>query len=161
MPTNQTKIYNQLLELLYNSERENLNSIRKVYDRDFCNDSVNKFKHYQVIPTPAEGVDVMDRQFKHLTTVITDEKTRKREFESDRAIRIHWIKHHLEGKCEIVAFKVEDEKRVYLLDKSEKYVIVLEPQRNNEILYLLTAYRLQSSNYKKIMNKYDKRGTPI
>jgi hypothetical protein len=161
MPTNQTKIYNQLLDLLYNTERENIASIKKVYQRDFVDAGDNKYKEYPVVPTPAEGEDVMERQFRHLTTIITDEKTKKRTFESDRAIRLHWIKNHLQGKCQLISFKVDDERRVYLLDKPEKYVIILEPQRNNQILYLLTAYRLQSSSYKKIMNKYEKRGTPI
>ena len=100
----------------------------------------------------------------YLTRVVVDEKTKKREFESERAIRIHWIKHHLERHHtlnNVLTFKVEDEKRVYLLDKSERYLIVLEPLRNEEAYYLLSAYKLLPSNYKKIMKKYEKRSKPI
>lgn len=161
MPTNQIKVYNQLLELLHGNFKDDLNSIRKVYDRDFCNGVQNKFKSLPVLPTPAEGENEMDRLFRHLTTVITDKKTNKREFESERSIRLHWIKHHLDGKCQIEVFKIEDEKRVYLLDKAEKYVIILEPKFKDTVLYLLTAYRLQSDSYRKIMNKYERRGIAI
>jgi hypothetical protein len=161
MPTNLTKKYNQLLELLYGSERDNLSSFRRVFDRDFGNGIVNTFRGLPVEPTTADGEDAMDRLFRHLTTVILDKKTRKRAFEGERSIRVHWIKHHLEEKCALIIFRVEDEKRVYILDKVERYVIVLEPKRNNESYYLLTAYKLQSSSYKKIMKKRERRGTSL
>lgn len=159
MPTNLTKVYNQLLELLYHSTAQNLQSIRRVFDRDFGNVIVY-CRHIPIQPTPAEGEDAMDRLFRHLTTVVTDEVTRKREFESERSIRVHWIKYHLEEKSpdKLLMFKVEDENRVYLLDKAERYVVVLEPLRKVNAYYLLTAYRLLPGNFKKIMKKYEKRG---
>ncbi len=110
MPTNLTKVYNQLLELLYLSTAQNLQSLRRVFDRDFCNGTVY-CRDFSIRPTPAEGEDTMDRLFRHLTTVITDEATRKREFESERSIRLHWIRFHLEEKApdKLLVFKVEEE----------------------------------------------------
>jgi len=163
MPSNLLKIYNQLLELLYPSLIQNIRSIRRVFDRDFVQLLQIKLRAVPILPTTAEGEDTMDRLFRHLTTHIIDEKTRKREFEADRSVRIHWIRFHLEEKApdKLIIFKVTDENRVYVLDKAEKYVIVLEPLRNKEAYYLLTAYHLLPANYKKIMKKYEKRGEPL
>lgn len=161
MPTNLTKVYNDLLDMLYTSEGENIKSIRGVFDRDFGPGKQVRFRSAYVYPTTADGQDTMDRLFRHLTTCVVNESTKARKFESDRSIRIHWIKHHLEkGEDPILVFEVINEKRVYLLDKDEKYVIVLEP-KSVDNFYLLTAYRLESSNYKKIMNKFERRGKKI
>jgi hypothetical protein len=163
MPSNLLKVYNQLLELLYPSLHQNIQSIRKVFNRDFIDLLQIHLRTIPILPTTAEGEDTMDRLFRHLTTHITDERTRKREFETDRSVRIHWIRFHLEEKApdKIIIFKVADENRVYVLDKAEKYVVVLEPLRNKNAYYLLTAYHLQPANFKKIMKKYEKRGEPL
>ncbi len=162
MPTNLTKVYNQLLDLLYPSMGRNLQSIRSVFNRDFCNDII-LCRGVKIEPTPADGEDKLDRLFKHLTTVTTDEKTKKREFESERSVRIHWIKYHLEEKApdKILVFKIIDENRVYILDKEERYVVILEPLRNVASYYLLSAYRLLPANFKKIMKKYEKRSSTL
>jgi len=119
MPTNLIKVYNQLLELLYPSMQQNLKSLHRVFERDFSN-GIIYCRGITIEPTPAEGEDRMERLFRHLTTVITDEKTKKREFESERSIRIHWIRYHIEEKSpeKLLVFKVEDENRVYLLDRT-------------------------------------------
>jgi hypothetical protein len=164
MPTNLIKKYNELLELLYARHSDNIKSIRAVFDRDFNGHSGIKFYAKNIEPTPSDSEDKIDRLFNHLTRVVVDEKTKQREFESERAIRIHWIRHHLEKHvsfANVLTFKVEDEKRVYLLDKTERYVIVLEPLRNEEAYYLLSAYKLLPANYKKVMKKYEKRSVPI
>ncbi len=151
MPTNLTKVYNQLLELLYQSTAQNLQSLRRVFDRDFCNGVIHS-RNIPGQPTPSEGEDTMDRLFRHLTTVVTNEATRQREFESERSIRLHWIRHHLEEKSpdKLLVFLVEDENRIYLLDKAERYVVVLEPLRKVNAYYLLTAYRLLPANLRKL-----------
>jgi hypothetical protein len=158
MPTNLLKVYNQLLELLYPSLPENIGSLYRVFNRDFCNVAIH-CRGTRVEPTPAQGEDNMQRLFRHLTTVITDEKTKKREFESARSIRLHWIRYHLEGKApeKLLGFKVQDENRVYLLDKVERYVVILEPLRNVSAYYLLTAYPLEPASFKKILKKYETR----
>ena len=162
MPTNLIKVYDALLELLYPNERANIQSIKAVFTRDFCADQPASLRTVPIHPSPAEGEDKVERLFRHLTTVITDEKTRKREFESDRSIRLHWIRYHLEEKkADLSIFKVEDENRIYVLNKDKRYVVVLEPLRNVRAYYLLTAYRLQESNYRKILRKEQKRGQPI
>lgn len=163
MPTNLNKIYNDFLELLYPSVVQNLQSLNRVFRRDFCINVPVLFNQVPVFPTPVDGEDSIERLFRHLTTVVTDEKTKKREFESQRSIRLHWIRFHLNRTKpnNVVTFLVEDENRVYILDKDERYVVVLEPLRKLNAFYLLTAYKLQDSNYRKIMNKYSKRGEVI
>jgi hypothetical protein len=161
MPINLIKEYNQLLDLIYPSHAQNIQSLRGVFNKDIASNIPLSFRGKEIHPTTShDGEDAMDRLFKHLTTVITDEKTRKREFESERSIRLHWVKYHLdESKAErFLVFSIEHERRTYLLDKDEKYVIILEPKRNLDSLYLLTAYKLEASNYRNILTKYDKRG---
>ena len=162
MPTNLLITYNNLLELLHRSHNANLASFRGVFNKDFADNRVS-FRGLPVLPTPEEGVDTMDRQFRHLTTVVVNEQTRKREFETKRAIRLHWIKPHLEERIQanIIFFNVPDEKKTYILNKTERYVIILESKNNGQFYYLLTAYSLHDSGYKSIMNKFERRGVPI
>lgn len=49
--------------------------------------------------------------------------------------------------------------RTYIYDKDENYVIVLEPLRNSNEYYLLTAYHLRGKDKSrdKIMKKYKRR----
>ena len=47
--------------------------------------------------------------------------------------------------------------RTYIYDKEQKYVIILEPYRNKDEYYLLTAYHLTGPNKKKIENKYKRK----
>ncbi|MCE2771514.1 MAG: hypothetical protein LW711_16105 [Saprospiraceae bacterium] len=49
--------------------------------------------------------------------------------------------------------------KTYFYDNDEKYVVVLEPLRNKNEYYLLTAYYLTGKDIKrdKIMAKYTKR----
>ncbi|WP_143072804.1 hypothetical protein [Parapedobacter indicus] len=102
----------------------------------------------------------MDRVFRHLTTVVVDQAVKKREFETARSIRIHWVKHHLEERKQDVirVFTVLNENRVYVLDVTERYVVVLEPLRKLQAFFLLTAYHLEDSRYRNLMNKCEKRG---
>lgn len=160
MPSNLLKIYNKHLEMLYGSMAQNIASLRAVFNRDFSGANF-LFKDHPIKPTTAEnGEDSMDRLFRHLTTVIVDQATKHREFEVERSIRIHWIKHLIMNwhNNNIVIFKIPDENRIYLLDKNEKYVIVFEPLRNGTAVFLLTAYKLEPSRYKNLMRKYEKRG---
>lgn len=164
MATNLLRVYNQLLEFIYQSENDNLTSIRRVFNRDFIENAPLIHKGKILLPTPNEnGEDTMDILFRHLTTKTIDEKTKKRSLDMPRAIRIHWIRHHLlETIPENLEISfVQDEKRVYILDTVARYVIILEPLRDNISLYLLTAYNLEDSNYRKIKKKIEKRGTAL
>lgn len=160
MPSNLLKVYNQLLELIYPSQAQNIQSLQRVFNRDFVELLQLKLRGTVILPTTAEGENSMDRLFRHLTTRIVDEATKKREFESERSIRVHWIRFHIEEKApaKILLFKVEDENRVYVLDKTERYIIIFEPLRKIDAYFLLTAYHLKNSNYRKLIKKYEKRG---
>lgn len=49
--------------------------------------------------------------------------------------------------------------RTYIYDSAEKYVIVLEPLRNNVSYYLLSAYKIlgKDAQRDKIRKKYRRR----
>ena len=94
----------------------------------------------------------MERLFRHLTTMITDKATNKREFDMSRSVRLHWIKYHIEEKK-------KDGVRTYIYDQDELYVIVLEPMRKKDEYFLLTAYHLEGKDKArdKMKRKYERR----
>lgn len=163
MAFNLIKEYNQLLELSSFTEYLRTLSLRQIFKRDFeeCNQII--FNQKPVTPTPIDGEIKMETLFSHLTTVMVDKVTRKRVYDNHRAIRLHWVKYHLNhSKNEnMYLFSVKEPEgyRTYFYDKDEKYVVVLEPLRNKDEYYLLTAYHLTGSDAKrdKIMSKYKKR----
>ncbi|MCF6270989.1 MAG: hypothetical protein L3J41_14850 [Melioribacteraceae bacterium] len=160
MPLNLIKKYNQLLDLDYLSEKERITSLINIFNRDIRDNSSFKFRTKQVNPISTE-TDAMELLFKHLTTTIVDIKTRKREFETNRSKRLHWVKFHIDETdiSKILVFSVEDPNgiRTYIYDEAEKYVIILEPYRDENEYYLLTAYYLTGRNKDKIKRKYKRR----
>lgn len=161
MPFNQIKRYNQLLELKTLNPIQKKRSLQLIFDRDITNNLSFKFNKKQINPTPIDGEIKMKTLYTHLTTVITDKKTRKREFDNDRAIRLHWIKYHIDTsirtKNTILIFSVKEPegKRTYIYNKAEQYVIILEPLRTKNEYYLLTAYHLRGKDAKR--NKFEKK----
>ncbi|MDD3945184.1 MAG: hypothetical protein PHS38_10775 [Bacteroidales bacterium] len=154
MPTNLLKVYNQLLELNSLNEAQRRASLKGIFNRDIVHNPDFSFRKKKINPTPAEGQDTMERLFTHLTTVITDKVTRHREYENARSVRLHWLKHHIEEqKAENIIFSVEEPEgiRTYIYDRDEEYVIVLEPMRNGEEYYLLSAYHIEGKD--KARNK--------
>ena len=84
-----------------------------------------------------------------------------------RSVRLHWIRYHIEEikKNEMEVFSAQERVkgktvfRTYIFDVTEKYTIVLEPQRSRGY-YLLTAFYLHKDHgikqmRKKIDNKLD------
>ena len=165
MPLNLLKTYNQLLDISSFNEFQRKKSLKGVFDRDITNNRNFKFRQKQIIPTPAEGVDAMERLFAHLTTVTVDKNTNKREFDIERAVRLHWIKYHIEEckKDSVIVFSIKEQERIrtYIYDIDEKYVIILEPMRDlsKKEYALLTAYyeRGKDKERSKIMAKYKRR----
>lgn len=163
MAFNLIKQYNQLLELNSFSEYQRKELLRRIFKRDFegCNQII--FNQKLVTPTPVDGEIKMDTLFTHLITVMVDKVTRKREYDNHRAIRLHWVKYHLNNSKNenMLLFSVKESKgyRTYFYDKDEKYVIILEPFRTKDKYYLLTAYHLTGSDAKrdKIMKKYERK----
>lgn len=159
MPTNLIKTYNQLLELNSLDEHQRMSSLKRIFNRDFVNNADFSFRKKKLNPTPSEGENTMERFFRHLTTVITDKATRKREYDPSRSVRLHWVRFHLEErkKDNISVFTVEEPegKRTYIWDKDEDYIIVLEPLRNKDEYYLLTAYHMEGKD--KTRNKMAKK----
>ena len=161
MATNLLKRYPELLEIMHLSVQARNLDLRGVFDRDIQNNSSFRFKNKQINPTTKDGEIPMDTLFHHLTTVVTDEKTKKREFDIDRSVRLHWIKYHVEEKKKdkMLIFSCNEPQgiRTYIYDKEQKYVIILEPYRDKDEYYLLTAYYLTGRNDKKIENKYKRK----
>lgn len=134
MPFNQTKIYNELLDILSLNEAQRTKSLRLIFERDFV-DKSPVFQKKEIYPTPqANGEIPMDTLFRHLTTEMQDTQTRHRIFEKDRSMRLHWVRFHLGEKKRdnMLLFSVKEPEgyRTYYYDKDEKYVIVLEPMRD-------------------------------
>ena len=163
MPFNLLVKYNSLLSIEGMTVPQRKKSLKGVFDRDIRNNSDFSFRKKKINPTTADGEDSMERLFKHLTTVITDKKNRRRDFENSRSIRLHWIKYHLEElkKENIYVFSVEEPegKRTYIYDKEEEYIIVLEPLRMKPEYFLLSAYHLEGKDKarNKMMKKYGRR----
>ena len=163
MPFNQTKIYNELLDLIALNDRQRIRSLRLIFERDFMS-STPMFKKKYIYPTPQNNGEIpMDTLFRHLTTEMTDKSTRKREFELDRSRRLHWVRYHLDNKKKdnMLLFSVREPEgiRTYFYDIDEKYVIVLEPLRDGRSYYLLTAYYVKGKDAQrdKMMKKYKRR----
>lgn len=164
MPFNLTKKYNDLLDLLGMNERQRIESLRRIFNRDIEDNPVFTFNGKPIYPTPKEnGQIAMENLFNHLTRKEVDKETHHREFDMSRSQRLHWIRHHVERrkKDNMLYFSVAEPRspRTYIYDINEKYVIVLEPRRNRSAYYLLTAYHLEGKDAarNKIMNKYKRR----
>lgn len=163
MPLNLLKKYNQLLGLAAMNEYQRESSLKSIFDRDITNNPNFLFRGKQLNPTPADGQNSIDGLFMHLTTVITDKHTKRRDSDMARSVRLHWIRHHIEEnkKDNIFVFSVAepDGTRTYIYDKDEHYVIVLEPMRKKDEYYLLTAYYLEGKDKarEKMMKKYKRR----
>jgi hypothetical protein len=150
MPFNQIKIYNQLLEISGLNPHDRNISLKAIFDRDFTNKHPVYFNGKQVIPCPNDGVIEMETLYRHLTTVVTDKNINQREFDIHRSNRLHWVRHHIDGKKKhnIICFSIKEPNglRTYLYDEDEKYVIIFEPRIQKNIYFLLTAYHLRGKD---------------
>lgn len=157
MPLNLTKKYPELLDILSLSPHDRNESLRRIFNRDIEDNIGFAFRGSKIYPIKTDGKPDMNREFMHLTTErvkVLDESGKaitKNEFDLDRSMRLHWIRHHIEERSpsNIIVFSVQerdkakrqDEIQTYIYDKVEKYVIVLRCQRKGGY-YLLTAYHL-------------------
>lgn len=161
MTLNLLKNYNAHLDIAALSEAHRKTSLQGVFNRDFII-ATPLFQGKRITPTPIDGEIPMQTLFTHLTTVITDQKTRKREFEMDRSKRLHWVKYHLDlsKQNNVLVFSIKEPEgnRTYIYDIDEKYVIVLEP-KPTDVYFLLSAYHLKGKDAarNKILKKYKRR----
>lgn len=160
---NLTKKYNQLLELAMLAPEQRKQSLLRIFNRDIAQNDNFNFRSKKIYPITKEEQDRMETLFVHLTTEKVDYKENKREYDSFRSERLHWIKYHIEENKQdnMLIFSIDDVKygiRTYIYDVIEKYVIILEPYRNGQSYYLITAYYLQGGGDKnKIESKYKRR----
>lgn len=163
MPFNLLKKYNELLELGALNEFQRKQSLIRLFDRDFTNNPNLSFKGKAITPTPIDGDIKMSTLFTHLTTEVVDRATKKREFDRYRSVRLHWVRFHIDcqKKDDVIHFSVKEPEgiRTYIYDITEKYVVILEPLRNIDAYYLITAYHLSGKDAKrdKILKKHKRR----
>lgn len=177
MPFNQLKIYPELLDIAYLSEKERYRSLKGIFDRDITNNNGFSFQGKRIFPIKSDGKLDLDREFFHLTTEEIEQENengkmeKHRVFDIHRSQRLHWIRVHIEEKIQdgskILVFSVaerdkrarKDIIRTYIYNKTQKYVIVLEPQpRSLSAYFLLTAYYLDRKYGEKALDKkYKKR----
>ncbi len=169
MPTNLLKVYPDLLDILHLANHARTNSLRGVFNRDIERNVNFKFRLKQIHPILIDGEATMSTLFNHLTREEIVETNadgtffKKRIFEKDRSMRLHWIKYHIEEtkKDNIEIFSIierdlkkrKDVTNTYIYDLKEEYVIVLEPQRSGNDYYLLSAYYLNKEYGHKTMQK--------
>lgn len=174
MALNLPKTYNQLLEIIHFSEADRMVSLKRIFDRDITDNACFNFRGKLIRPFKVDGTPSINTLFGHLTfrtEVLTDEKGKKIKsrstFDFKRSERLHWVRYHIEekNKAMIEVFSYldriggRDVVRTYIFDESEKYVIVLEPQRSKTDYYLITAYYLteEEGGIKQINRKSKKR----
>lgn len=163
MPLNLLKTYNELLDLASLSEPQRIASLKGVFNQTIINRQPIVFNKKIVIPCPNDGVIEMETLFRHLTTVITDRATNKREFDMSRSKRLHWVRYHIDCEKEnnMMLFTVKEPEgyRTYWYDVDEKYVVVFEPNVKQNVYYLLTAYYLEGKDAQrdKIRKKYKRK----
>ena len=171
MTLNLTKKYPELLEIMHLNEHQRIESLRRIFNRDIQDNPAFQFRTKQVRPIKIDGQASMDTLFNHLIKEETEETTpdgkvikKRSDFEKDRAMRLHWIKHHI-NECkstnmDIFSYEERikgrgDVVRTYIFDMDKDYVIVLEPQRSKADYYLITAYYLNKTwGKKQIMKKH-------
>ncbi|MDD7915485.1 hypothetical protein [Polaribacter ponticola] len=169
MPHNQIKKYPDLLEIMHYSEFQRKKSLRAIFDRDITDNDKFIFNKKIIRPTKIDGEIDLGTVFNHLISEDYFEKdengktVKSRVFEKDRAHRLHWLKPHIEVKIKDTVFhfsvmerdpkKRKDVPRTYLLNTTQKYVVVLEPQNSGLDYYLITAYYLNKKYGLKQMKK--------
>lgn len=174
MPFNAIKKYNDLLELNSLTEHERKDSLKVIFDRDIADNDDFTYNLKIIRPLKKEGVIDVESLFKHLTyktedTVEKGKVIKKRDvFDFERSKRIHWILPHIKKKtkdAEVVVFssltriRGKNVTRTYIHNRTEDYVIILEPQRSGLDYYLITAYYLEKryGGHKTISKKYKNR----
>lgn len=177
MPFNLMKRYPDLLDIAFMTEKQRYTSLKGIFDRDITDNEGFSFRHKRIYPIKSNGRIDLEREFFHLTTEEIEETdiggkvVKHREFDIHRSQRLHWIRPHVEerihdGSAVVVFSALERDKksrkdlvRTYIYNKTQKYVIVLEPQPKSPMAYfLLTAYYLNREyGEKAIRKKYTKR----
>lgn len=167
---NLIKKYPDLLDIIHLNEYQRKKSLKEIYERDIVNHPNLCFRGKTIRPIKdKDGQPATDTLFHHLTTEKDEskegKKNKRRNFEIDRSMRLHWILPHLEEQIEgdIEVFSCEervdgkDVINTYIYNKEQKYVIVLRPQRSEQDYYLLSAYYLNKSYGVKVMKKKMKK----
>lgn len=168
---NLLKKYPELLDLAhYPNETQRNEVLKAIYERDIEDNPSFKFREKRIYPIKDDGSVEMARELMHLTCKeVEEDEVKHRVFDIHRSRRLHWIKPHMEettGEADIEVFSIverdqknrKDIKRTYIYNKTQKYVIVLEPQlRSGNAYYLLTAYYLDEDYGEKMMKKKMKK----
>lgn len=166
MPLNLLKKYPDLLDVVSLTGGALKASLHRIFNRDIVENPSFSFRGKRIYPIKSDGELDLQREFMHLTThvEIDDNGNERRFFDRFRSERLHWIRPHAEeavSDSKIEVFSVEERDfrkrqtivRTYVYNITRKYVVVLEPYRNETAYYLLTAYYLDKTYGEKQMQK--------
>ena len=176
MPLNLLKIYPQLLDLGYMTKEQRTESLKRIFKRDIEDNPGLNFRAKIIRPVKGEEPS-MQILYTHLTCedILVENEDgssyKKREFEIDRSLRLHWVRYQIEERkkdnVEIFSVEERDQRKrknvikTYIYDLDQEYIIVLEPQRSGTDYYLLTAYYLNRKEGQKSMRKKMKKKLPV
>jgi hypothetical protein len=163
---NLTKIYSALLDFLGLSDIQRTQSLKRIFVRDIEENEYLIFKTKRVHPIKGEEPQ-MQNTFTHLTTHSIDVREengntyKKRVYENERSVRLHWVCPHIQegisDALEVFSVDDGDKIRTYIYNRVQRYVVILEPRKNGQTYFLITAYILESRNVLKIENKMKRK----
>lgn len=158
MAINYIKKYKDFLELNHLNESQRKVSLKAIFDRDIADNKYFTFQTKIIRPLKKEDVIDVESLFKHLTYKTEDTRDKKGKliksrdiFDFERSKRLHWISPHIKEKIkdDVKIFSCENRIRgknvirTYIYNVTEKYIIILEPQRSKLDYYFITAYYLE------------------
>jgi hypothetical protein len=158
MAINFIKKYNVFLELNHFTEVQRTRSLRAIFDRDIRDNTNFTFQKKIIRPLKKEDIIDVESLFKHLTYKTENTKDNKGKiiksrgvFDFERSKRLHWVLPHIKEKItsELRIYstnnriKGKDIVRTYIHNVTEKYILILEPQRSKMDYYFITAYYLE------------------
>jgi hypothetical protein len=140
---------------------EALQSLRRVFDRDFIKNPCTHFLGKEIIYVREDNTS--DAVFDHITK--KQEYGKRDLIDNKRAIRIHWIKTILEkaGESKSKKYRVfshyhtKHGLRTYIYHRNLKHLIILEPTPCKTKYYFITAYHVSGSGIDSLDKKYENR----
>lgn len=129
-----------------------------IFKDDFVNNDVHLNGTVYIDPKSHDKEDGKEKVFCHIVTKVNP-KTKKREFDENRASRIKWIKKIIENyfNHQIKLFYHYEEKqkviRLYLWAYNKDFIVIIQ-KLGKKSSYLVTSFYIDKNYNRKI---YDKR----
>ncbi len=149
------------------NEEEKIIEIYSIFKRELIDNPIKidgvflKIKPYMYKNNQKDRLPLFfcnfNEKFVHVVTLKVEGKQKVREFRSERAIRVHWIKPILEnsGDKRITRFQYEESNgaiRDYFWYRDKQYIVVVEYVRPDYTL--ITGFCIDGMNKLYYQNKY-------